>query len=73
VVVSPAGFSDLEVVRSVSDRIWGSGDIVIRTQSETDSNLRMQRIHNPLRVAGQVREVMSKPIVRIENDADEKK
>ena len=43
-VVAPSGFSDLEVVRSVSSRIAGSGDIIIRTQSERDGNRNMQKI-----------------------------
>lgn len=65
-VVTASGFSDLEVIRTVSARIVGSGDIIIRTQSETDSVKRMQKVRNPLKVADQIREVMAKPIVRIE-------
>jgi uncharacterized membrane protein YdbT with pleckstrin-like domain len=63
-VVAPAGFSDLEVVRSVSARIVNSGSILIRTQGET--NIRMERVRNASRVADQIREVMARPIVRIE-------
>jgi uncharacterized membrane protein YdbT with pleckstrin-like domain len=65
-VVSPSGFSELEVFRSVVGRIVESGDIVIETQSEKDNVVRMVRVKNPLRVADQIREVMSRPIVRIE-------
>jgi len=65
-MISPSGFSDLEVVRSVSNRILNSGNIVIRTQSEEEKGLVMIMIHDPLRVAAQIREVMSRPIVRIE-------
>ena len=61
-VVSPAGFSDLEVVRSVSARIVNSGNIVIRTQG--DSDIRMERVRSPLKVAAQIREVMGRPFVR---------
>jgi uncharacterized membrane protein YdbT with pleckstrin-like domain len=61
-VVSPAGFSDLEVVRSVSARIVNSGNIVIRTQG--DSDVRMERVRSPLKVAAQIREVMGRPFVR---------
>jgi hypothetical protein len=61
-VIAPAGFSDLEVVRSISARIVNSGYIVIRTQGERD--MRMERVRNALKVADQIREVMSKPIVR---------
>jgi len=60
--VSPAGFSDLEVVRSVSARIVNSGNIVIRTQG--DSDIRMERVRSPLKVAAQIREVMGRPFVR---------
>jgi uncharacterized membrane protein YdbT with pleckstrin-like domain len=65
-VVSPSGFSELEVFRSVVGRIVESGDIVIETQSEKDNVVRMVRVKNPLKVADQIREVMSRPIVRIE-------
>jgi Bacterial PH domain len=73
-VLSPSGFSDLEVIRSVSARIVNSGDIIIRTQSETDSVRRMVRVRNPLAVADQIREVMARPIVRIDrSDLTEEK
>jgi len=65
-VLSPSGFSDLEVVRSVSARIINSGDIIIRTQSETDSVRRMVRVRNPLKAADHIREVMARPMVRID-------
>jgi hypothetical protein len=65
-VISPSGFSDLEVIRSISNRIVNSGDMIIRTQSETESNLKMKMIRNPMKVASQIREVMARPIVRIE-------
>jgi uncharacterized membrane protein YdbT with pleckstrin-like domain len=63
-VVSPAGFSDLEVTRSVAARIVNSGNIIIRTQGEND--VRMEKVRNPLKVASMIREVMAKPTVRIE-------
>lgn len=74
-VVSASGFSDLEVIRSISARIINSGDIIIRTQSETDSVRKMVRIRNPLKAADQIREVMAHPIVRIDrsNSTEEKK
>jgi hypothetical protein len=65
-VISPSGFSDLEVIRSISNRIVNSGDIIIRTQSETESDLTMQKVRNPMSVASQIRGVMARPIVRIE-------
>ena len=63
-VVAPSGFSDLEVIRSISARIINSGEIVIRTQGDT--NVKMEKVKNPLKVAGQIREVMARPTVRVE-------
>ncbi|MGA3192242.1 MAG: PH domain-containing protein [Candidatus Bathyarchaeia archaeon] len=63
-VVAPAGFSDLEVIRSVSGRIVNSGKIIIRTQG--DSDIKMVKVRKPLKVADQIREVMARPTVRIE-------
>lgn len=71
-VVSASGFADLEVVRTVSGRILESGDIIIRTQSETGAERRIQRIRNPLKVADQIRQVMARPIVRIEGSSPPK-
>lgn len=71
-VIVPSGFSDLEVDRSVSGRIVDSGDIIIRSQSESD--LLMVRVRDPLKAAERIRKIMARPIVRIEgqNVADEK-
>jgi len=63
-VVAPAGFSDLEVTRSITDRILGTGDIVVRTQGDTDVVIR--KVRNPLNVADRIRAVMARPSVRIE-------
>lgn len=62
-VVAPSGFSDLEVVRSISARIVGSGNIIIRTQG--DSDVKMEKVRSPLKVAAQIREVMARPVIRI--------
>lgn len=63
-VVAPSGFSDLEVTRSVSGRIVNSGNIIVRTQG--DSDIKMVKVRRPLKVADQIREVMARPTVRIE-------
>lgn len=63
-VVAPGGFSDLEVTRSVSGRIVNSGNIIVRTQG--DSDIKMVKVRKPLKVADQIREVMATPTVRIE-------
>jgi membrane protein YdbS with pleckstrin-like domain len=65
-VIVPSGFADLEVDRSLSGRILNMGNIIVRSQSETDSV--MVRVRDPLTVAERVREVLSRPIVRIEPD-----
>lgn len=63
-VIAPAGFSDLEVTRSISSRFLNTGDITVRTQGEND--IRMVRVKNPLIVADRIREVMARPVVRLE-------
>jgi len=63
-IISPSGFADLQVDRSVTGRLVGSGDIIIRSQSE--SNAVMVRVRDPMKAAEQIRKIMSRPIVRIE-------
>ncbi len=65
-LVVPSGFSDLEVVRGVIGRIIEYGDIIIRTQSERDSVRTMIKVKDPLKVSQQIRYVMGRPIVRVE-------
>jgi uncharacterized membrane protein YdbT with pleckstrin-like domain len=64
-VVVPSGFSDLEAVQSFLGRITNTGDIFLRSQSETER--RMVKVRNPLKVAEQIRKVMARPIVRMDN------
>jgi hypothetical protein len=65
-VIVPSGFSDLEVDRTISGRIWDVGDIIIRSQSERV--VLMTRVRRPLKVAERIREIMARPIVRIEGE-----
>jgi len=65
-VVVASGFSDLEVIRGVTGRMFGYGDIIVRTQSERDSQKVMTKVRDPLKVAEQIRYVMGRPIVRLE-------
>jgi len=65
-VVAPAGFGSMEVIRSLSGRIMNMGDIVIRTQDPNDRDKRLVMIRNPEKAASQIREVMAKPVVRLE-------
>lgn len=71
--LSASGFSDLEVIRSVSGRIIGMGDMIIRTQGERD--VKMVMVRHPLEVADKIRQVLSRPIVRVEGpeSSEEKK
>jgi hypothetical protein len=62
-VVVPTGFADLEVIQSVLGRIAGTGDIFLRSQSETER--RMVKVRNPLKVAEQIRAVVSTPTFRM--------
>lgn len=64
--VAAGGFGDMEVRQSVGGRILDYGDIIIRTQTETSPNRKMTNIKDPQNVAAQIREVMARPIVRIE-------
>jgi uncharacterized membrane protein YdbT with pleckstrin-like domain len=64
--VASSGFADMEVIRSLSGRILNLGNIVIRTQDESGTDKRLQKVRNPLKVADQIREVMAKPMMRIE-------
>jgi Bacterial PH domain len=65
-VVVPTGFADLEVVRSVWGRITGTGDIFLRSQSETER--RMVKVRDPLRVAEQIRAVVATPTFRVKRE-----
>jgi uncharacterized membrane protein YdbT with pleckstrin-like domain len=65
-VVAASGFADMEVTKSIVGRILNFGDIIIRTQDESGADKILRTIKNPMKVSGQIREVMSRPIVRIE-------
>jgi uncharacterized membrane protein YdbT with pleckstrin-like domain len=64
-VVVPYGFADLEVVQSVLGRITNTGDIFLRSQSESER--RMVKVRDPLRVAEQIRGVVATPTVRMKS------
>ena len=63
-ILSPSGFSDLEVAQSVIGRILNYGDITIHTQSDRTATIKMAK--DPNKVANHIRDVMGRPIVRIE-------
>jgi uncharacterized membrane protein YdbT with pleckstrin-like domain len=61
--VSAAGFSDLQVIKTVWGRILNTGAIVIETDSDRDLRLRM--IHDPINVSIKIRQIMTVPVVRV--------
>jgi len=63
--VSAAGFSDLQVIKSIWGRMLNTGTIIIETDSDRD--LRMRMVHDPINVSMKVRQVMTVPVVRVSN------
>jgi len=63
-ILSPSGFSDLEVAQSLIGRIVISGDIIIRTQGDQTATITM--VKTPNQAASQIRDIMGRPMVRIE-------
>jgi len=63
-VVTPAGFGDLLVYQSVGGRIFGYGDITVNSQGERQTKLLL--VHAPFNVADTIRDIMGKPIVRVD-------
>ena len=61
--LSAAGFSDLEVIQGVGDRLLNMGAIVMETDSRKD--LRLIMIRDPTRVASRIKQVMTTPMVRL--------
>jgi len=71
-MIVPTGFSDLELIRSVSNRILRTGDIMIKTQSEKDFTKKMVKVRDPKRVADLIRNVMARPIFRVDENSSRK-
>ena len=65
-VIVPTGFSDLEVIRSISSRIFNTGEITIKTQSERDFTKRMVKVRDPVWVANLIRDVMARQIFKLD-------
>ncbi len=64
-MIVASGFTDVEVIQGVMGRILNYGDIIVRLQG--DRARRMIKVRNPVNVGDQIRSVMARPIVRIEN------
>jgi hypothetical protein len=65
--LSAAGFSDLEVTKSLTGRILNMGSIVMETNSDRD--LKLVRIRDPIKVSSMIRQVMTVPMVRVASEA----
>ena len=63
-IVTPAGFGDLLVYQSIGGRIFGYGDLIVNSQGERET--RMMLVRHPYKVADTLRDIMGKPIVRVE-------
>jgi membrane protein YdbS with pleckstrin-like domain len=63
-VLMPVGFSDLEVTRTVTQRIVGTGNITLRTESERGVELR--QIRDPKNVTKLLRETLSKQVFKLD-------
>lgn len=65
-VVSPTGFSELEVDQGIVGRMLNYGSIEVRSQGSQQLNLSL--IRSPKDVAAKIRDVMSTPTVRVAKD-----
>jgi uncharacterized membrane protein YdbT with pleckstrin-like domain len=66
-VVTPSGFGDLMVYQSLGGRIFGYGEITVNSQGKRQTKLKLVR--SPFTTADTIRDIMGKPIVRIEDRA----
>ena len=64
-VVTPSGFGDLLVYQSLGGRIFGYGEITVNSQGERQTKLVLVR--SPFTVADTIRDIMGKPIVRLDS------
>ena len=62
IVVSSAGFADLEVIRTILGRVLNVGDISIR--SEGGADVRLKHVRHPVEVSNMIRDVMTRPVFR---------
>ena len=63
-VVTPSGFGDLLLYQSIGGRIFGYGDLTVNSQGERETKLLLVRA--PFARADTIRDIMGKPIVRVE-------
>lgn len=66
IVLSTGGFSDMQASRSIAGGILNVGDIVI--QSEGEHDIRLRKIRSPKYTMDKIRDVMSKPLVKVSDE-----
>lgn len=64
-VVTPSGFGDLLVYQSIGGRIFGYGDLTVNSQGDRETRLPLVR--HPYNVADTMRDIMGRPVVRVES------
>jgi membrane protein YdbS with pleckstrin-like domain len=65
-VVSPSGFSELEMDQGIVGRMLDYGSLEVRSQGGQQLNLELVR--NPREVSAKIRDVMTTPTVRVATD-----
>jgi hypothetical protein len=65
-LVSPSGFSELEVDQGIVARMLDYGSLEVRSQGGQQLNLELVR--NPRKVSAKIRDVMTTPTVRVATD-----
>ena len=64
-VVTPSGFGDLSVYQSIGGRIFNYGNLTVNSQGERET--KMSLVRSPFSVAERMRDIMGKPIVRVQD------
>ena len=65
-VVSPSGFSELEIDQGIVARMLNYGSLEVRSQG--GQQLSLELVRNPREVSAKIRDVMTTPTVRIATD-----
>jgi uncharacterized membrane protein YdbT with pleckstrin-like domain len=65
-IVSPSGFSELEVDQGIMGRLLNYGSLEVRSQGGQELKLRL--IRDPKGVSARIRDIMTTPTVRIAKD-----
>jgi hypothetical protein len=63
-IVAPAGFGDLLVYQSIGGRIFDYVNLAVNSQEERKTQMKL--VQSPYKVADTLRDIMGKPIVRVD-------